>query len=432
MLLRSAPRMASAIALFVCWFASLPSSGQVGTYPVSDSRAVVVAAQPKFRRISFGPDGLLIAGQDHSYELKVHGYLQGDGRLFISNLNDQQHDVFLFRRVRPLVEGTLANRMDFRFMPDFGEGNAVIQEAYVEWKSIPYAKLKVGKFKAPIGLEVLRSDRELTFSERSLASDLVPLRDLGAQVEGSLLHDAITYEVGYLSGTRDGSNANFEWPGTNEGVARIFVKPFVAGSSIALQQLGLGISASLDHDHGGLPIFKTMGQQTFFRYSSSVTPNGLHKRVSPQAYYYCRGFGLLAEYIVSASPAEVGAEHRNLSNSSWELAGSFALTGERNSYAGIQPARNFEPAKGLQHLGAWEIAFRQSRLDLDTHTFPQYADPATSARGAIESSVGLSWYINRHTKLITDYEYTMVSMAAESILNLPPERVVISRVQLAF
>ena len=75
-------------------------------------------------------------------------------------------------------------------MPDFGQNNPQIQEAFLELKTVKFAKLRVGKFKEPIGLEVLRSDRELTFAERSLASDLVPLRYIGAQLSGSVLSNS--------------------------------------------------------------------------------------------------------------------------------------------------------------------------------------------------------------------------------------------------
>jgi phosphate-selective porin OprO/OprP len=375
---------------------------------------------------------MLIASRNDSYRVKIHGYLQGDGLFFVSNIKDQQKEVFLFRRVRPLVEGTLANRMDFRFMPDFGEGKTVIQESYVEWKSIPYAKLRVGKFKTPIGLEVLREDRKLTFAERSMVSDLIPLRDIGGQVGGSLSGDAITYEVGYFSGTEDGANANFEWAGTNEGVARVYFEPFIARTSSAAQGLGFGVAASAGYSHGPLPSFATVTRETIFEYSSSAISDGQHKRLLPQADYFYGSFGLLAEYAFSGEMAQVGAKRHYLSNNGWQLAGSIVLTGEKNSYAGVQPAHAFEFGHGRQHLGAWEIAARQSRLNFDANAFPQYANPASSARGAIESAVGLNWYINREVKLVTDYEYTTFCMATVNTPHLPSERVVMTRIQLAF
>ena len=164
--------------------------------------------------------------------------------MFSSNTHGQELDTFLFRRIRPLFEGTLFNQVDFRFMPDFGQYNPQIQEAYLELKTLPYAKLRAGKFKEPIGLEVLRQDRDLSFTERSLASELVPLRYLGAQLSGSLLSKTINYEAGYFQGSSDGSNAVFtQWAHGNEGVGRVFLMPFAATSKNALKNLVFGGAA---------------------------------------------------------------------------------------------------------------------------------------------------------------------------------------------
>src|SRR5215469_686594 len=142
------------------------------------------------RPVSFHRDGLWFSAQDGQTRLQVHGYTQADDRMFYANIHGEPLDTFLFRRIRPLFEGTLFNNVDFRFMPDFGQNNPQIQEAFLELKTLRFAKLRVGKFKEPIGLEVLRQDRDLTFVERSMASDLLPLRYIGAQISGSVLSDS--------------------------------------------------------------------------------------------------------------------------------------------------------------------------------------------------------------------------------------------------
>lgn len=390
------------------------------------------AAGKSGRLVSFGRDGLTISNRDRFRQVRIHGYLGADGRLFAANLEDRQHNVLIFRRVRPLVDGKIAKNVSFRFMPDFGEGKAEIQEVYVEWDPLSAAHLTVGKFKTPIGLEVLRSDRDLTFSERSLASDLLPLRDLGLQVDGSFLQGIATYDLGYFSGAADGTNAGFEWRGTNEAVARVIFQPFAASTRTAFQHLGVGIAVSGGHSHGDLSSFKTIGQQTFFRYASGTIADGRHKRASPQAYFYCRSFEFLAESVISGQTVATGADHRYLSNRGWNISGSWVLTGEKNSYDGIQPAHAFEPSAGLHHLGAWQIAFRHSALGVDPTAFPLYAAPSDSARQARETAVGLNWYVNRYTKIMADYEYTSLQMIANSIPSLCPERVVMTRLQFAF
>src|SRR5438270_3733208 len=124
---------------------------------LNDAAATVAAtaAAPKKTTppVSFGADGLIFSTEDNAYRLQVHGYVQADNRMFSNNTKGEGLDYFTFRRIRPNFEGTLFGNVDFRFMPDFGQNNLQIQDAYLELKTLPFAKLRVGKFKEPIGLE---------------------------------------------------------------------------------------------------------------------------------------------------------------------------------------------------------------------------------------------------------------------------------------
>ena len=223
------------------------------------------AATPKKTKppVSFGADGLIFSTPDGDYRLQVHGYVQADNRMFSDNPKGEELDTFTFRRIRPNFEGTLFGNVDFRFMPDFGQNNPQIQDAYLELKTVPYAKLRVGKYKVPLGLEALRSDPEMSFAERSLSSDLVPLRYLGAQIAGAALANTVSYQVGYFNGTNDGSNGRIEWITSNEAVARVFFQPFALSKAGALQHIGLGVAGSSGDQHGTIAGLKTTGQSTF-------------------------------------------------------------------------------------------------------------------------------------------------------------------------
>ena len=391
---------------------------------------MVTETSPSAKTITLDRHGLTLSTPGASSQVRVHGYLQADGRFFDTNLQGRQHSALLFRRVRPLVEGAFDNRIDFRFMPDFGEGNTVIQEAYAESPIGSAAGLRIGKFKSPIGLEVLRSDRDLTFPERSLASDLVPIRDLGAELEISLFRSTATCELGYFSSALDGENANFEWRGDGEGVARLFFRPFAPAPGS--QDLGAGIAYSEGHRQNSLSNMKTIGQAAFFQFAPGVFADGPRRHISPQGYYFYKSFGLLAEYVVSDQAVAASSAHRSLSNRGWEISASLILTGEKNSYDGVQPAHPFEPAAGLRHLGAWEIAFRHSAVRADPNSFPRFASPVAAAQRASESAAEVNWYINRHTKILVDYEYTAFRMHADAVPRFSPERVAIPRIQLAF
>lgn len=423
----------STIATIPIILIAIPMHGQIAAapaQPAADSGAP--APQHLATSVSFGHDGLLITDEDKSTQLRLHGYVQGDGRFFSSDLKDQSPDKLLFRRIRPQFEGTLFKVLDFRFMPDFGQNNPQIQDLHVELKLFPLAKPRIGKFKTPLGLEALRSDSEATFAERSLASDLVPLRELGAQLGGTVLGNSLEYAVGYFNGTPDGSNGNFEWRTSNEGVARMFFRPFLSGKIRPLRGLGVGLAGSSAHEHGALPKFKTVGQNTFFKYVSKTVAEGQHNRLTPQAYYYWGPLGLMGEYTVSSQEVRNQSLARRLSNQGWQATASFMLTGENNSYTGVRPRRGFEPYKGFRHFGGWEIAGRYSRLRVDGAAFPLFADPKTSAAGASEWGIGLNWHLNRFTRIMNSYEHTSFRMATPGLAPLHSENVIMSRLQLAF
>ena len=405
---------------------------------VSDTSAPAAAIQPTSTAahhtgsVSFRRDGLWFSTSDESTHLQVHGYAQADDRMFWSNTHGEGLDTFLFRRIRPLFEGTLFNQVDFRFMPDFGQYNPQIQEAYLELKTLPFAKLRVGKFKEPIGLEVLRQDRDLTFTERSIASDLLPLRYVGAQLSGSILGKSINYEGGYFAGSSDGYNAVFtQWTHANEGVARVFLKPFATTSVTGLQEFGFGIAGSAGAQHGPIAGLKTPSQATFFKYSSTALADGQHNRLSPQAYYYAGPVGVIGEYVISSQDVLNKGHIGRIRNEAWEVQGSVMLTGDKNSYAGFHPSDSFEPNRGFRHLGAVELAFRYSRVGIDPSAFPLFAS-STTAQQARAAGVGLNWHLNRYVKFMTDYEHTNFGMASIKATPLHSEDVLTSRVQLAF
>src|SRR5579864_8678466 len=113
--------------------------------------------------VAFRRDGAWFSTQDGATQLHVHGYVQADDRMFSQTIHGEGLDTFLFRRIRPLFEGTLFNAVDFRFMPDFGQSTYQIQEAFLELKSVKYAKLRV---------ENSKNQSASKFSDRTVISPL--------------------------------------------------------------------------------------------------------------------------------------------------------------------------------------------------------------------------------------------------------------------
>src|SRR5204863_109416 len=102
--------------------------------------------------------------------------------------------------------------------------------------------------------------------------------------------------------------------------------------------------------------------------------DGTTWRLSPQAYFYRGPFGLLGEYALSTVsvrpnfPASfAGSPKVDLTNTAWQLAAGYVLTGEDAAYTGLVPKTNFDWTEGT--WGAWEIVARYESLDIDDAAF---------------------------------------------------------------
>ncbi|HSS79531.1 MAG TPA: porin, partial [Thermoanaerobaculia bacterium] len=328
---------------------------------------------------------------------------------------------------------------DFRIMPDFGAGQTVLQDAYIEGRFSPAFRVRAGKFKPPVGLERLQSGADLLFVERALPTNLVPNRDLGVQIAGDFGGGVASYQIGVFNGVVDGGIADADTNSEKDVAARLFFQPFVQGSG-PLKNLGFGIAGTSGNQSGtpaapGLPSYRSPGQATVFAYRSDGTaPNttiadGRHVRIVPQAYLYSGRFGLLAEYASSRQDVTRGAESRELDHRSWQAAASWVITGGVPTYRSVDPKVVFDPA--AHTWGAWEVKVRVSKLDVDPATFPVFANPATAIRSEQAVAVGLNWYLNRNVRLLFDYERTTYD-GGFTTGDREDEKIFFSRFQIQF
>jgi phosphate-selective porin OprO and OprP len=394
-------------------------------------------------RVTAGPDGFGINSADNAFRLNFHGDLQVDSRSYqgtrlSSPPGTQTPDTLLIRRARPIIEAALYDKYDFRLMPDFGGGQTVLFDAYGQARFVPEFQLRAGKFKSPVGLEQLQVDDNLFFAERSLATDLVPNRDVGVQLQGDLFGGTLNYAIGVFNGVIDAANADLDTNSGKDAEARLFARPFKNGFE-ALRGLGFGVAYTSGRQTGtatsaNLPTYKTIGQQALFAYSSGAFANGTRERLSPQAYYYYGPFGLLTEYVRSSQAVTRAGITQDIRNKAWNVAAGWVLTGEDASFEGVTPRRPFVP--GGDGWGAFQLVARASKLTLDDDAFSgaattRLADRATSVREASDSGIGLNWYVSRLLRVYVDYDQTKFKGGVAGS-DRPDEKVLISRLQFAF
>ncbi|HEX9047583.1 MAG TPA: porin [Verrucomicrobiae bacterium] len=406
-----------------------------------DDAAAKAKAQPK---IVIGGSGVNIVSGDTNFVVQLHGVAQLDSRTFFADGGNNGNDGFLLRRARPILSGTVFHDFDYNFTPDFGGSTVQIQDAYVNYRYNAPLQVQAGKFKSPVGLEILQSDPNTLFNERSLVSDLLPNRDLGVELHGDIVGGAISYALGVFNGATDynGATVNTSFQDDKSFAGRLFFQPWKNSDLRALRGLGFGVGGSYMANHpatnaatGLTSGYTTDGQQKFFTYGSGVNANGAQWRVSPQAYYYYGPFGLIAEYAISDQQVALLKKSADLQNTGWEVAGSWVLTGEDASYNGVTPRHPFDPRSG--YWGAWQLVARYAALDVDSKAFTRgFANSAKSADDANEWSVGLNWYLNRNIRANLSYSHTtfhgFTGKAAPGVAPAQSENVLFSRIQLAF
>jgi phosphate-selective porin OprO/OprP len=420
---------------------ALPTPGTAFGQSSEASRTVQGAEKGRPAPVPAAGARFSLRSPDGDFVLRFRGLLHSDARFFLSDEGERAANTFVLRRVRPIVEGTVYSLFDFRIVPDFGEGRAVLQDAYLDARLRPGLQIRSGKFKSPFGLERLMSSSDLLFVERALPTSLAPNRDVGLMVHGDLLSARVSYAAGFFNGVADGSSADSDDQDAKDFVARVFVHPFRARASSVLRDLGIGAAASVGSQHGspsvpGLPAFKSAGQQTYFRYrtdtagSNAVIADGTRARTTVQGYYYRGPFGLLAEHVMASQDVRRGSfEPKALQHRSWQVAGSYVVTGERASYRSVSPARPV--ARASRHWGAVQVTARYNVLTVDREAFPVFAAPESAAREAGGWGMGMNWLLNDNVKAVLGYDRTSFS-GGDATGDRPTEHVIAGRFQLSF
>lgn len=397
-----------------------------------------IANTPK---ITISEKGIAAASPDGADSIKLRGLLQLDSRTFFGD-EALSNNALVLRRARLGVDAVMARDYSFQLMAEFGGSGVSIVDANLNLAMAKAVQFKLGRFKVPVGLEQLQSDSWTFFNERSIASNLVPSRDLGIQAWGAVGEGRLDYAVGLFNGVADGaSSSNTDFDNEKELAARLFASPFKGQADSALRGLAFGVGGSIGRSKtasGRTSGYRTDGQQTFFAYQPTTIADGMTWRLSPQFDFRHGSFGLLGEFVVSTvnvRPGATGAK-AELQHEAWHLAAGYVLTGEDSSPGGIVPRAGFRPHGG--GWGAFEVTARAASLNIDDGAYPLYASAANTASEAASFGLGLNWYLSRAVVFKLDYYQTEFGfhpsapgVSTAAVLR-QDEKVFISRFQFGF
>ena len=199
--------------------------------------------------------GISVESADHAYKVQFGGLIQTDGRFAVNE--PTVVDTFVLRRVRPILQGRVSRVFEFRLMPDFANSTLVLFDAYIDTVFSDAFRIRVGKDKVPVGLEQLQMDYSTLFTERSLATNLVPNRDIGVQVRGDLKGGTASYIASVVNGVPDAANGDAATNNGKDVNGRLTLRPFAATRvRDVLGDFGVAIAGSRGRQMGAFAILQ--------------------------------------------------------------------------------------------------------------------------------------------------------------------------------
>ncbi|MGH7788655.1 MAG: OprO/OprP family phosphate-selective porin [Candidatus Binatia bacterium] len=325
-----------------------------------------------------------------------------------------------FRRARIALAGTVYKNVDYKFEYDFADGSPAFKDVYMGVKGLPIVQyVRVGHFKEPFSLEEITSDDFTTFMERSLPNAFAPSRNTGIAAMPVFFEEHMTVTAGAF---RETNNSGYGYGNDQEYnvTARITGVPVYRDEGRNLIHLGLSYSHKFRHMEN--ISFAQRPESHLFPVNlvntQSIETDGVDL-INPEIAFVRGPLSVQAEYM-NALVQQVDASNPDFG--SFYVYASYFLTGEQRPYRlatgafdRIMPRSNF--TSDLKHWGAWELAARFSRLDLDSEDIDG---------GTLDDiTAGVNWYLNPNMRITVNYVWAHLESVGDS-------NIAQGRFQLAF
>jgi len=335
----------------------------------------------------------------HHKHLKFGGRVQADYAFYADDPGLDLGDGQQFRRARLFASGRFGD-WHFKGQYDFAGNKTTIKDAYIKYTGFHPISIKAGNFKEAFSLEELTSSKYITFMERALPNAFAPSRHIGVGLGGH--GDFWSAAIGTFGGSAAGStksiDSNFDLTG------RITVAPIHEKTTVV--HLGGAIAYRLPDSKRAVRVReRPESHVTHFRLVDTGTITNVDNVVS----YGLEGavvygpFSVQGEYIRSDVNFQNAGPTPEPTFDGWYVYGSWFLTGESRPYSvkkgtfgRVHPDHNF----GANGWGAWEVAVRYSRLNLQ--------DQLVLGGKENDLTVGLNWYPHKHVRFMFNYVHPSV------------------------
>lgn len=381
----------------------------------AEAQAPAVAAPPPEKPGSldvFWKNGLRLESADGAFKLKIGGRLHNDWGVVepdddLQNFfddegsNSGQGTGAKFRRARLAMSGTIWERTGYKVEFEFAGGGVQLTDTYLELLKLPVAgTLRVGHFKEPWSIDEQTSANNTVFVERALTRTFSPVRNTGFMLKNTALEERVQWGIGAFRGDSNNAGDGFSNEGIYNITGRVTGTPWYEDDGQRL--LHLGISASHRFTDGEDFSFE---QRPEVRLSNpnyvdtgDLRADGV-ALLGPELAVVVGPFTFQSEYahawvhgLEGGSDPDFWAVH---AQAAWLLTGETRpYRPDEGAFDRVVPEHNFDLHGGY---GAWEVALRYSRVDLD--------DAGIEGGTLNDGTVGLNWYLNPNVR--TSFNYVL-------------------------
>jgi phosphate-selective porin OprO/OprP len=403
-----------------------PPTPTAETSPTADAPVAAAPEEDGKTLRAHWDQGLCFETGDGQFRLKVGGrvmfdaaHIDGPNYWEIGGPAIDENDGTEFRRLRLRFSGDVYQDYIYKAEVDFAGNDVEIIDAYVGMRNVPYVgTVQVGQFSEPMGLEALTSSSDITFMERSMATQaLIPYRSRGLAASRSLLGQRLTLAVGVFNGGLEQDN---HWSVTG----RVTGTPYYADEGRRV--LHLGLAASHRNPESEYGFYAHPGAHLADRHlNSGELPADAVDLWAAEAAFVWGPFSVQGEFIradVSFLPEARSVTFFDLDKrlrlhdrhfDGFYVQAGYFLTGEQRSYdpetgafGRVVPRRAFDLHGG--GWGAWELAARYDELSLDDFDFRS----GVIGGSGRSLTAGVNWYLTPTTRLMLNYVRTDINQYA--------------------
>jgi phosphate-selective porin OprO/OprP len=325
-----------------------------------------------------------------------------------------------FRRLRLGISGQFSRNWHYDLTPKFEVASLhrlPINTAFVQYDGWAPLHLRIGAFGPSADFEDSTSSSDITFLERPQPVDIA--RNIGGG-GGRMALSALFYDDSYFATlSLTGGNINdtllrqqaliarFAWRIAGDGENNLVIG---ADTTRMLAMPDFGTPPSVRFRPR--PEINVLTFDTRLIDTGRIAANGESEWGTEVAGNWgsLYGQGGFFRFVLNRPGLSDAAFDGWYAQASWMLTGEARRwRGDRGAYGGTEPAH---PLFGGDGFGAFEIAARYSRLDLDDHPGMAGAPaPAGGIRGGKQwiTTIGLNWYPGGDVRFLLDYQHTDVA-----------------------